>query len=165
MNTAGTAQTAAQDTREVVISRLFEAPREQVWAAWTEPDRLARWWGPKCFTCEVRKWEAWPDGAIDLVMIAPDGARYPMTGTFHEAVAPEWLVFTAVAVDEDGHRHIEALTTVTLDAVGKATQVTVEVHGTALTEAGIGMIAGMQEGWSQSLDCLDGYLGGTQEET
>jgi len=154
MNMSRTARTEAQSRRELVVSRVFEAPREQVWAAWTNPGELARWWGPRHFTCEVRAWDAQADEAIDLTMIGPDGDRYPMTGIFHEVEAPEWLVFTANAVGEDGHRHIEALTTLVLDAVGEATRLTLEVHATALSEAGLGMIAGMEEGWNQSLDCL-----------
>lgn len=154
MNTTGTSTTEPRNTREIVVSRAFAAMREQVWAAWTDPAGLAGWWGPRHFTCEVRAWDASPDGVIDIVMIGPDGSRYPMTGVFHEIEAPEWLVFTAHAVDEDGWRHIEALTTVVLDAAGEGTRLTVEAHGKALTEAGLGMIAGMEEGWTQSLDCL-----------
>ncbi|MGA2539857.1 MAG: SRPBCC domain-containing protein, partial [Terracidiphilus sp.] len=81
-------QTAERAVAERVleISRLFNAPRELVYAAWTDPKQLAQWWGPKGFTnprCEV---DVRPGGKIHIDMRAPDGVVYPMAGAFREVI-------------------------------------------------------------------------------
>ena len=137
------------------LERVFDALRELVWKAWTDPEHLARWWGPKGFTNVVHEWDARPGGNIHLEMIGPDGSGHPMGGTFHEVVEPERLVFTSTAFeDERGFPQLEALNTVTFVEEDGRTRVTlnavVQKSAPAIAEA----LAGMSEGWSQSLDKL-----------
>lgn len=141
---------------EVVMSitRLFDAPRDLVFQAWTDPRHLAQWWGPRDFTspeCEV---DARPGGAIWIVMRGPDGTDYPMSGTFHEVDPPARLVFSAVAEDADGNPLLESLTTVAFAEEGGGTRVTVRAHATGLESVARDMLKGMNEGWSKSLDRL-----------
>jgi len=68
--------------REVVITRIFDAPRELVFHAWTDPQHMARWWGPKVFTNRVEKMDVRPGGAWRIIMCAPDGAEYPAQGVY-----------------------------------------------------------------------------------
>lgn len=100
--------------RRVVITRVFDAPRELVWRAWTESQHMAKWFGPKSFTipsCEV---DPRVGGVLLLTMRGPDGQDYPMKGVFREVVKPERLSFSNIAVDNDGqsparrsnHRHV-----------------------------------------------------------
>src|ERR1700722_3962453 len=70
--------------RELKITRVFDAPREVVFKAWTDPKLLAQWWGPKGFTNPVCELDARPGGAIRVHMRGPDGTVYPMGGMFHE---------------------------------------------------------------------------------
>jgi len=93
---------AAANERTVVITRVFDAPRELVFKAWTDAKHLAQWWGPKGFTNPICEVDARPGGNLRIVMRAPDGAEHPMTGVFREVTAPERLVFTSAAVDRDG---------------------------------------------------------------
>jgi len=88
--------------RELVITRIFDAPRELVWQAFTEADRLAQWWGPKGFTMLVRMLDFRPGGAFHYAMRAPDG--HTMWGRFvyHEIQAPERMVFVSSFTDEGG---------------------------------------------------------------
>ena len=159
------APTQTQPTREVTLTRTFDAPRDIVWIAWTDPRQLAQWWGPKGFTNLVTAWDARPGGAIDLVMRASveiakqiGMSDHPMTGTFHEVVAPERLVFTAVARDADGNPLLEARTTVTFTDQGGKTAVTVHASAKGIAPMSARMLEGMDAGWSQSLERLGEHL-------
>src|ERR1035438_6868275 len=80
--------------KELILTRVFDAPREIVFKAWTEVERLKRWWGPKNFTNSVCEIDPRPGGAMRIHMRAPDdGVIYPMTGVFQEIAEPERLVF------------------------------------------------------------------------
>lgn len=152
--------------QEVVVTRTFDAPRALVFRAWTDPAHLARWWGPKGFTNPVCEWEARPGGRIRIHMTGPDGAVYPMSGTFHEVVEQEKLVYTSGALeDSTGRPAFEVRTTVTFAEDGGRTTVTVHNVVTHATGAATGAIAGMRAGWGQSLDKLaDDLAGGAAEE-
>src|SRR5271163_4157080 len=78
---------------DLVLTRIFDAPRELVWKVWTDPSHLAQWWGPKGFTNPRCEWHSQPMGKIRIDMRAPDGVVYPMSGTFQEIVEPERIVF------------------------------------------------------------------------
>ena len=141
-------------TREVTLTRVFDAPRELVFRMWTEPKHMAQWWGPHHFTNPVCEIDARAGGKIRIDMRAPDGAVYPMTGTFREVKVPERLVFVAVAEDHDGNPHLESLTTVTFEDEGGKTRLTVEARAVGFTPVAPQMLAGMDAGWSQSLERL-----------
>ena len=149
-------------TRELTITRIFDAPRELVFKAWTDPKQLAKWWGPKGFTNPVCEANAKPGGAIWIVMRAPDGTEYPMKGIFREIVEPERLVFVVTPVDLVGTSLIEAITTVTFAEQGAKTRVTVHARAVALVAIGVRMIEGIEAGWSQSLDRLGELMAGTR---
>jgi uncharacterized protein YndB with AHSA1/START domain len=80
--------------RDFVISRVLDAPRALVWRAWTEPARMAEWWGPKTFTSPVCDMDVRPGGAWRIVMRFPDGTDYPLKGVYRQVVAPERLVMS-----------------------------------------------------------------------
>ena len=94
-------------------------------------------------------------------MRGPDGVDYPMSGTFHEVVPPQKLVFAAVAEDGRGNALLEALITVTFAELDGKTQLTVQANAVGLVALGAEMMQGMEEGWSQSLDRLAREVGGT----
>jgi uncharacterized protein YndB with AHSA1/START domain len=135
---------------EVRLVRTYDAPRDLVWQVWTDPRHVAQWWGPECFTNPRCEWDARPGGAIHIDMQAPDGTVYPMAGDFGEVVAPERLIFVASALDSDGSRQIEAVTTVTLTETAGKTKVELYAAAVGFTEAAPAMLAGMEEGWAQS---------------
>jgi uncharacterized protein YndB with AHSA1/START domain len=140
--------------REFVIPREFDAPRELVFQAWTDPKHLAQWWGPKGFTNPVCEWDARPGNAIHVVMRAPDGTEYPMGGEFREIVAPERLVFTSGAMDEKGNLLFEFLHTVTfIERKGK-TALTIRSCVLKTTAEANKYIGGFEAGMTQSLERL-----------
>ena len=80
--------------REIVITRVFDAPRELVFKAWTDPNHVAHWWGPRGFTTTIHEMDVRPGGVWRLVMHGPDGTDYPNKIIFDEVTAPERLVYT-----------------------------------------------------------------------
>lgn len=90
-------------TQEIVITRIFNAPRDQVWKTWTEPDRIKLWWGPKDFTAPSIKNDLRTGGKFLFAMEAPDGKVYWSTGTYKEIIPLEKIVTTDSFSDEKGH--------------------------------------------------------------
>jgi uncharacterized protein YndB with AHSA1/START domain len=89
--------------QDIVIERVLDAPLEQVWQAWTEPERLQRWWGPKTFTAPVCKIDFRPGGKYHYCMRSPDGQDFWSTGVFYEIVPLKRIVFTDSFADEQGN--------------------------------------------------------------
>src|SRR5688572_22213811 len=111
---------------ELLLTRIFDAPRATVFKAWTDPQLMAKWWGPAGFTNPVCEVDARAGGKILIHMRAPDGAVYPMDGVFIEVVVPERLVFTARAFDPDTDKTLmEDHTTVTFEDHGGKTKLTI----------------------------------------
>ena len=79
---------------DLAISRLLKAPRAALWRAWTEPDRLKRWWCPRPWVTEVRAFDLRPGGAFHTFMSGPDGGTSDNPGSFLEIVPGERIVFT-----------------------------------------------------------------------
>jgi uncharacterized protein YndB with AHSA1/START domain len=140
--------------REVILTRIFDAPPQLVWMAWTDPRHMAQWWGPKGFTNPVCELDVRQGGAIRIHMRAPNGAVHPMTGNFEEVIPPERLVFTFVARDQDGNPLLEGRTTVTFEDVGGRTTLTVHARAVGVAPIAPQMLAGMEMGWTQSLERL-----------
>ena len=141
--------------RVLVITRIFDAPRELVFKAWTDPKHVAQWWGPKGFTNPVCELDVRPGGVILIHMTGPDGAVYPNKGVFHEIVAPERLVFTSSAFeDKDGNPQLEVLNTVTFAEHNGKTKLTLQAVVVKSAPAVAASLDGMEEGWNQSLDRL-----------
>jgi uncharacterized protein YndB with AHSA1/START domain len=140
--------------RELVITRVFDAPRELVFRAWTDPKHMARWWGPKHFTNRVEQMDVRPGGAWRIIMCAPDGAEHPSQGVYREILPPERLVFTNTAVDKDGKVIIDGFTTVTFADQNGKTKLTLETRGVAKVDYAANYLKGMEAGWTQSLERL-----------
>jgi uncharacterized protein YndB with AHSA1/START domain len=140
--------------REFVITREFDAPRELVFKAWTDPRHLAQWWGPKGFTNPVCEWDARPGGKIYDVMRAPNGGEFPMGGEFREIVAPERLVFSCGALDEKGEMRFEFLHTATFVEQNGKTKLTLRSRVIRTTAEANKYIGGFEAGMTQSLERL-----------
>jgi uncharacterized protein YndB with AHSA1/START domain len=151
-------RTAPFAERELTLTRVFSAPRELVFKAWTDPKQLAEWWGPKSFTNPVCEVDLKPGGAFRIVMRAPDGGEFPMKGVFREIVPPSRLVFTNIAVDKDGNHIIEGLTTVTFAEERGKTKLTLHTSGAAMVDYAAAYLQGMEAGWTQSLEKLEALV-------
>jgi len=147
-------KTAPYGERTVTLTRVFDAPRELVWRAWTDPKHMAQWFGPKHFTIPVCELDVRVGGALRIVMRGPDGNEYPMKGVFSEVKTPEKLVFSNIPIDKDGNHLLEGETTVILEEQGDKTKFTLHTYAKGMVPFAPQMLAGMQTGWSQSLDKL-----------
>ncbi len=152
--------------RELVITRIFDAPRDLVWKEWTEPERVRRWWGPKGFTAPVVQIDLRVGGKYLYCMRSPEGQDYWGTGVYREIVPPERIVSTDSFSDERGNvvpaayyglnpdYPMEMLVTVTLEDQGGKTRFTLRHEGSPSGEER----DSMRDGWNQSLDKLAGDL-------
>ncbi len=138
---------------DVVITRVFDAPRDLVWKAWTDPNIMAQWWGPRGFTNPVCELDVRVGGALRIVMRGC-GNDYPMKGVFLEVAPPERLKFTSIAVDQDGNHLLEGETTVTFSERNGKTTLSLKSHAVGLVPIAPQMLAGMEAGWTQSIDKL-----------
>ena len=140
--------------REIVITRILDAPRKLVFEAWTDPRHLAQWWGPAGFTNPVCEMDVRPGGAWYIVMRGPDGSEYPGGGVYQEIVPPERLVFSNNALDPHGKVILEGHTTVTFADEGRKTKLVLTTRARGLQDYTARFLAGMEQGWTQSMERL-----------
>jgi len=106
--------------REVIYTRVFDAPRELVWAAWSDPRHIGQWWGPNGFTTTTYSMDFKPGGVWRYVMHGPDGTDYQNKIVYLEIVKPERLLYNHLG--DDGK--VSFQTTVTFVAEGDKTKLT-----------------------------------------
>lgn len=149
----------ATASKPLIITREFNAPRQMVWDAWTQPENLKRWWGPKTFTCPVAKIDFNVGGKYLFCMQGPDGKKYWSTGIYKEINPIERLVFTDSFSDENGNIVSGAVygmadmpdvleVTIILEEKDGKTKMTLTHTGMPASEHG--EMAG--QGWNESFD-------------
>jgi uncharacterized protein YndB with AHSA1/START domain len=154
--------TQTMNEKELRIVRIFDAPREHVWKAWTDPERVKSWWGPKGFTAPFAKTDLRVGGKYLYCMRAPDGKDYWSTGVYREIVPMQRIVATDSFADEKGNvvpaTHygmspdlpLEFVVTVTFEEYQGKTRLTLTHKGLPL-----GPDSDMaSQGWNQSFDKL-----------
>jgi len=166
ITTKGESRMTREDTRDLIIIRLFDAPRELVWKAWTEPEGVMRWWGPKGFTSPVSKINLRVGGEYLNCMHSPDGKDHWSKGVFREIVAFERLVMTDSFADENGNMVPASYYGMSKDfPLEMLIRVMFEEYDgkTKITLRHIGMPSdadskGAGQGWNESFDKLAEYL-------
>ena len=160
-NTRTSDVTTEPATHALVIERVFDAPRELVWKAWSEPERFALWWGPKDYSCPTCKIDFRVGGTFLGCMRSPDGNDIWSTGVYREIVPLERIVCTDSFADADGNvvpaSHyglpedfpLEMLLTVTFEEKDGKTKMTIRHDGMPVE-----MGDGANQGWNESLDKL-----------
>lgn len=133
--------------RSMVVTRVFDAPVKLVFDAWSRPEMLARWWGPKHFTLPVCEVDFRVGGSYRMAMQDPGGTQYPFHGKYLEIVPNERIVFNAVIAEMPGN---DVVTTVTFVEENGKTRMTVRQDIPAMAQAA----RGQREGWSGSLEKL-----------
>ena len=143
--------------REIVLSRLLDAPREMVFAAWTDPKQVVQWWGPRGFTTTTQEMAVAPGGVWRFVMHGPDGRDYKNKIIFTEVVKPERLVYRHAG--EEDTEHIRFHVTVTFEAQGSKTLLTMRsLFATAQERDEVVTKYGAIEGGKQTLERLAEHL-------
>jgi uncharacterized protein YndB with AHSA1/START domain len=145
--------------REIVITRVFDAPRELAWQAMTDPKHVVEWWGPHGFRTTIQKMEVRPGGVWTHIMHGPDGTDYPNHSVFQEVVYPERLVF-AHGGSRPGGPEADFIATWTFEAItNKLTRVTIHmVFPTAAQRDIVVKEYGAIEGGKQTLERLADHL-------
>jgi uncharacterized protein YndB with AHSA1/START domain len=140
--------------RELVITRVVNAPRELVFKAWTDPHHAINWWGPRDYPATHMNMDARPGGTWRHCLISTGtGQELWQHGVFREVVAPERLVFTFVW-EEEGERGIENIVTVTFADEGGKTRLT-------LRQAPFQSVEERDDhgyGWNSTIDRLEEHL-------
>jgi uncharacterized protein YndB with AHSA1/START domain len=152
-----TTQKAASAGRELVITRVFDAPRPLVFKAWTERERVVRWYGPHGFSTTLFESDTRAGGAWRGRMRSPEGRELAQHGVVREVVEPQRFAFTFQWDDEPAP---EQLVTVILAERGGQTEMTFRQGPFQTTEAR----DSHREGWNESFDRLDRYLAGVRDE-
>jgi len=158
-----------QADTEFVITRVLDAPRSNVFHAWTDPVQMAKWWGPHSVTNVVSDMDVRPGGNYRIVMHGPDGTEYPIKGTFREIRPPSQLVMTVDASEHPKewhdlvmphHAHKDKnpcglmLDTIHFDDLGSKTRLTVVTRFETPEIRDAMMKMGVSDGWAQSLERL-----------
>ncbi len=142
--------------RELVFTRVFDAPRELVWEAWTDPKHLVHWWGPKGFTNTFQEISVKPGGIWRFIMHGPDGRDYPNKIVYEEIVKPERLIYTHSG--EEGEP-VQFHATVTFAKQGAQTKLTMRlVFPSAAERDRVVKEYHADEGGTQTLERLAEYL-------
>ncbi|BAY99765.1 hypothetical protein NIES37_37480 [Tolypothrix tenuis PCC 7101] len=155
--------TSTQSEREIIITRIFNAPRELVFQAWTDPKHIVQWWGPKGFTTRVTELDLRPGGQSRYVMVGPDGTEYPVKGVFCEIVPPERIV-SSDEFDEGFEKVINAdlpqgiVMTVMFEDLDGKTKLTLQIRHATESDRRKHEEMGVVAGWNSSFDCLDEFL-------
>jgi uncharacterized protein YndB with AHSA1/START domain len=148
----------AAGSAEFTMTRVFNAPRDLVWKAWTDPAHAKHWWGPIGFTTTVYESDLRPGGAIVRHMRAPDGTIVRSMGTYEEVVAAERLVSSG-QLERPGELPFEVRTTVTFqEHDGKTTVAVHQAYSKMTAAAAAAAVEGARDGWSQAIGRLEAYL-------
>ena len=161
-------KTGSNPDRAILITRTFNAPRDLVWQAWTDPKHMAQWWGPRGFTNPVCEMDVQPGGIWRIVMRSPEGVDYAMKSVFVKVEPPERLVYVMDCSDHPIEWHdlvnpnrdksqkprLECVQTVTFEDIGGKTKLTIrmDLESASIRDAMVKM--GANQGWSGSLDKL-----------
>ncbi len=154
-------QKTGGETERMVITRIFNAPRELVWKAWTDPKYVMQWWGPKGFTAPVCKMDFRVGGKFLCCMRTPDGQDFWNAGEYHEIVLHEKIVSSMYFSDSEGnkvepeqygieHESIEgAYDTTLFEDLGDGRTKLTFIGNEPMKDA---TESGQVEGWNQILD-------------
>jgi uncharacterized protein YndB with AHSA1/START domain len=146
---------AESSERTLVLTRIFDAPRSLVFNAWTEPEHLMRWWGPRGYSTTVSEMDLRPGGAYRFRMLSPEGVVHWWHGVIREIARPERIVWTCMVDDTDGRSiSAETLLTVTFEDQGGKTRLTLH-QGVFESVTGRD---GHRGGWTSAFDRLAEFL-------
>ena len=153
-NKVGATTFTTPSDREIVITRVFDAPRRLVFEAWTNPEHLPNWFGARGWTLPVCEIDLRKDGAWRFVSRGPDGTDMGMSGVYQEITPPERLVYTESFDDYPG----ESLNTLIFTEENGKTTMTVRVLYPSKDARDAVLQSGIKEGASETLDRLAEHL-------
>ncbi len=135
--------------QEIVITRVFDAPRDLAFKAANDPKLIPRWWGPKRYTTTVDKMDVRPGGVWRFIQRDAKGNQFAFYGVYHAIVAPERLVYTFEFEGMPGHVLLE---TATYEEQGEKTKLTVKDVFQSVEDRDGMLNSGMEEGAAETMD-------------
>jgi uncharacterized protein YndB with AHSA1/START domain len=145
----------ATDGRDLILTRIIDAPREKVFRAWTEPSLLKRWFTPAPFTTPTVETDVRPGGTSLIVMKGPDGKEFPNRGVYLEVVKNERLVFTdAFSKAWDPSDKPFMTVVLTFEDLGGKTQYTARVRHWSVADRETHEKMGFHQGWPMCTEQL-----------
>ena len=145
--------------RELTMDREFDAPRDLVWKAWTEPEHLAHWWGPREWTTHVKVLELRPGGVWHYCMRSPKGEEAWGKAVYEDVVRPERLKYRDAFSDADGNINPPTMVvTITLTAMGERTRLNGHTLFETPEDRSKVLEMGMEQGMSESVERLVEHL-------
>jgi uncharacterized protein YndB with AHSA1/START domain len=159
----------ANETERMVVTRVFDAPRELVWKAWTDPEYVMQWWGPKGFTAPFCQIDFRVGGKYLCCMRAPDGKEFWNAGEYYEIVPHEKIVYSMYFADSKGnrvepahygieHEAIEDLhDVIRFEDIGNGQTKLTLIGNSTMQNA---MKSGELEGWNQIFDKVAAVVAG-----
>ena len=163
------AKNGVNEIERMVVTRIFDAPRELVWKAWTDPNYVMQWWGPKGWTAPVCKIDFRVGGRFLCCMRGPDGTEGWNGGEYFEIVMHEKIVYSMYFADADGNKIDPAQYGIEHEALDDAHDVvTFEEFGDGQTKVTLignesmesAKNSGQLEGWNQTLDKVAAVVAG-----
>ncbi|MBV9117593.1 MAG: SRPBCC family protein [Acetobacteraceae bacterium] len=150
---------APSSDRELVLTRLIDAPRAAVFRAWTDPDLLKRWFAPRPYTTPVAELDVRPGGASLVVMRSPDGREMSNRGVYLDVVENERLVFTDAYTQAWEPSQKPFMTVIlTFEDEGGRTRYTARVRHWTAADREAHEAMGFHEGWGRCADQLAALL-------
>jgi uncharacterized protein YndB with AHSA1/START domain len=152
--TTAPVMTARSGDPDLTVTRVIDAPRHLVFKAWTDPDQIACWWGPKGYVTFFHEMDIRPGGSYRFGMRSPAGVDHWKRGVYREIVEPERIVFTFAWEGPDGQPSPETLITVTFDPLGFQTRLTLHQAGFESTARRDGHV----DGWTSCLERFGEFM-------
>jgi uncharacterized protein YndB with AHSA1/START domain len=141
--------------QEIIMTRTFDAPRELVYRAYTDPRLIPQWWGPKSETTTVDQMDVRQGGSWRYIQRNDDGQEYAFRGVYHEVKAPERLVYTFEFEGMPGHVLLE---TVIFEEEGSKTKLTDQIVFQTIEDRDGMLKTGMEQGAAESMERLEKLL-------
>lgn len=147
--------TTSTEGRDLILTRVIDAPREKVFNAWNDPELLKQWFAPLPWTTPIVETDVRPGGSSLMVMRGPDGNEFPNRGVYLEVVKNEWLVFTDAFTKAWEPSEKPFITVVlTFEDQGGKTKYTARVHHWSIADRKAHEKMGFHQGWARCAEQL-----------
>jgi uncharacterized protein YndB with AHSA1/START domain len=143
-----------KDQESIVLTRIFDAPRSRVFETWTRAEHLGKWYAPKGFTITDCAADPRPGGVFRMRWRAPWGGTFGIRGEYREVVPPVRLVIACTLEDEQRATSLEEIINVDFEQSGSRTKLLINSTARASGANAARMLAGLQKGWTRTVDRL-----------
>jgi uncharacterized protein YndB with AHSA1/START domain len=153
-----------KEPEAIAMTRIIDAPRSRVFEAWTRAEHLGKWYAPKGFTITDCAAEARAGGVFRMRWRAPWGGTFAIRGEYREVVPPVRVVIACILEDEQRATRLDEIINVNFETSGSRTKLIINSTARASGANAAGMLAGLQKGWTQTVDRLGVLVEPPQKE-